>query len=347
MKRILVRAPNWIGDQILAYPFYRQLRARYPSAWIGVVCTDWVQDIQFRGFVDEVLVLPKSRGDSGLTSFFKLRKFSRDLLKRGPWDLGITLPNSFGSALLLKWAKVKARRGYAADARSFLLTEALPLERTPTLHRSQAYLNLLAPEGLPPFLAMDYWTEGEENDFDPHKHWPEVIPMEPPFEPYFVVAPGSNAESRKWNVQKFSSFIKTMTEKYLLKGVIVGGGAEAAIAARFLREGLPVLDYTGKGSVASHWKLFRGASFTLSNDSGLAHVAALCGSRVQIIWGAGDPRRTRPIGPGAVQVRSNPVECWPCERNVCSFEGNRHNQCLMGITPEKIREEIEHGFLME
>ena len=30
-QKILIRAPNWIGDQILAYPCFQYLRAGYPS----------------------------------------------------------------------------------------------------------------------------------------------------------------------------------------------------------------------------------------------------------------------------------------------------------------------------
>jgi len=346
MKRILVRTPNWIGDQVLAYPFFKHLREQFPSAWIAAVCTEWVEDVQFKGLVDEVRVVPRLRSDSFYEAGRKLIRFSRSLKDSGPWDLGITLPNSFGSALLLKLAGAKVRRGYAADARSFLLNEVIPYDPSGVLHRSQAYLNLLTPQGLPGHRAEEYWSQGLERDFDPYLNWAEYPPVEPPFEPYFVVAPGSNAESRRWSLNQFSDFIELMVEQHRLKPVVVGGRAEKEIASELLRRGVPILDFTALGKVASLWKLFRGASFTLSNDSGLAHVASLSGSRVQLVWGAGDPRRTLPIGPGPVRVKSNPVPCWPCERNQCRFEDIRMNQCLQGISAEKIYEEVQSGFLM-
>jgi ADP-heptose:LPS heptosyltransferase len=102
-------------------------------------------------------------------------------------------------------------------------------------------------------------------------------------------------------------------------------------------------DWTDRGSVSSCWPVFQNAKFTLSNDSGLAHLASLCGSPVQIAWGAGNPKRTEPIGPGRVQVIFNPVSCWPCERNICFQPGEARLQCVKGITSEALWKEIQSG----
>jgi heptosyltransferase-2 len=344
VKRILIRSPNWIGDQILAYPFYRHLRAVYPDAWIAVVCTEWVKDIQFQGLVDEVFILPKNKEDGLFKKFLGLKKFTQKIKLSGPWELGITLPNSFGGALLLKWAEVKNRRGYNTDARGFLLTEKLEWNPDPMIHRAQSYLNLLAPEGLPPYEAKNYWSASDEKNFDPLKYWPNVVPIEPPGDEFFVIAPGATAESRRWTSAQFLELIEKIQAKWGYECVIVGGKAEKEIATEFYRKGLRVMDFTAKGWVAQHWKLFRHAKFTICNESGLAHVASFCGSPVQIVCGAADPKRTKPIGPGSVQVTVNPVECWPCERNVCQYKDERHIQCLKGISPGRVFGEVQDGF---
>ena len=344
MKRILLRSPNWIGDQVLAYPFYRTLRDYYPKAWITAVCTAWVKDIQFRGLVDEVIVFPKNKDASLLQSVVTLKNFSKILKEKGPWDLGIALPNSFSSGLLLKLAGAVQRRGYNTDARGMFLTQKLEWNPSPSVHRAQAYLNLLQPEGIPSFDARNYWTTSEERSFDSVRYWPDANPIEPPREDYFLVAPGATAESRRWSVDQFSALIEDVYDRYGFRGVVIGGKAEKSIANEMLKRGLPVVDFTAMGSVAALWKLFRHAHFTLCNESGLAHVASLCGSKVHIVCGAADPKRTQPMGPGPVQVSFNPIECWPCERNVCKFTDSRVNQCLKGISPSRVVEEIERGF---
>ena len=339
MKRILVRAPNWIGDQVMAYPFFSQLRLSYPNAWIAVVCTEWVKDIQFKGFVNEVFILPKFNKRSLLNSFRSILRISEVLKEKGPWDLGILLPNSFGSALLFYLAKVKSVRGYVTDARGYFLKEKLNWNPDPAIHRADTYLNLLQKEGLVNGSAKEYLKK-----FDPVKHWPEVIPQELPKDPYIVIAPGATADSRRWSAEKFGDLIEQIHTKWGFRSVIVGGVAERSVAEGFKSRNLPILDYTGKGGVSSLWKIFLNAQFTICNESGLAHVAALSGSRVQIICGAADPKRTMPIGPGKVQVLTNTsVSCWPCEKNICQFTDERKNQCHEGLTSLAVVQEVERG----
>src|SRR5689334_21383909 len=100
-QRILVRSPNWIGDQILAYPFFHYLSQAFPSAWIASVCLPWVEAVQFRNLVNEVHVLPKPAQPNLLSKWEALEHGSESLQKVGPWDLGICLPNSFSSAWLM------------------------------------------------------------------------------------------------------------------------------------------------------------------------------------------------------------------------------------------------------
>lgn len=340
MKRILVRAPNWIGDQVMAYPFFAQLRKSYPQAWIGVVCTEWVKDIQFKGYVDELFILPKFGKKSLFNSLKSIRRIAAVLKEKGPWDMGILLPNSFGSALLFYLAGVTSIRGYLTDARGFFLTEKMEWNPDPNIHRADTYLRLLKPEGLLHSNAVEYLKK-----FDPVKHWPEVIPLDPPKERYVVIAPGATADSRRWSTEKFALLIKKINDQWGYRAVVVGGPAEKYIAEEFEKSELPIVNYVGKGSVSALWKVFQNAQFVVCNESGLAHIAALCGSKVQIICGAADPKRTKPIGPGPVHVLTNPsVSCWPCEKNVCQFQDERKNQCHQGISPGKVIDTISGGF---
>ena len=135
-QKILVRAPNWIGDQILAYPCFQYLRAGYPGAQITAVCQPWVASVQFRHLVDAVYVLPQPTGTSVWARARALEAGARALRARGPWDLGLCLPNSFSSAWLFVRAGVRWRRGYATDGRGFLLHDRLAWETHSQQHRA-------------------------------------------------------------------------------------------------------------------------------------------------------------------------------------------------------------------
>ena len=355
-KSILVRAPNWIGDQIIAYPFFYFLRRAYPRAKIVSVCVDWVKDLQFHSLVDDVFVLPRAKEEGMLNRFKAVDEGAKKLQEMGPWDMGIALPNSLSAAWLLFRSGARERRGYSVEGRGILLTERVHWDPNPGRHRAQAYADLLPHIARPDFPVRRFWGLPPENDlepatpgviekFDAEREWPHAKPLSGPKEPYWVMLPGSQAESRRWPVGSFAELARKITQATGWTGVVIGGKKEAPLAAELCGDpSLKLIDMTDRGAVPDLWKLFREAKFAVACDSGLAHVAALCGTPVQVIFGAGDPRRTRPIGPGPVQVKVNPVDCWPCEKNICFQPPSGFIKCLRGISPETIWEEIRVGF---
>ena len=353
--RILVRSPNWIGDQVLAYPFFHTLRQRYPTAEITAVCPAWVESIQFLDCVDRVVVAPRVLGTGAIAKLRSVETLATELRKTGKWDLAFSLPRSFSSAWLLFRARAQKRVGYSADSRRFLLTDPLSWDEEKVLHRSSEYLRLLGLTdleldrarhyfGVPPENDLDPGIPGRVSGFEPGQVWPNSKPLAPPDEKYWVLAPGSAAESRRWPVARFADLARRVHDAMGIRGLIVGGPKEASLAVQLTEDrSLQLRDYTGQGPVADLWQIFRQASFTVSNDSGLAHIAALCGSPTQVVWGAGDPKRTSPLGPARVRIAFQPVECWPCERNTCGLPGPKKMECLTGLSSELIWTEVQSG----
>jgi ADP-heptose:LPS heptosyltransferase len=198
--------------------------------------------------------------------------------------------------------------------------------------------------GVPPQNELDPGVQGIVDRFDAQAAWPAAEPVEPPAEPYWVLAPGSQAESRRWPAESFARLARLILSERGWRGVIVGGPAEAPLARQLTEDrSIGLIDLTAQGTVADNWRIFARAKFTVSNDSGLAHVAALLGSPVQVVWGAGDPKRTEPLGPGRVRVLFNPLDCWPCERNSCQLPEGRKIECLRGIQPDAVWKEVLDG----
>jgi heptosyltransferase-2 len=356
-RNILVRAPNWIGDQVLAFPFFHHLRKAFPSAKISVVCVPWVSDIQFNSLVDEVIVLERARPGAGVWEKFRqLDRQAKAISEREEFDLGIALPNSFSAGWLLYRAGVKIRRGYASEGRGLLLNDPvhLPDERFGIHHRAQAYTDLLPDSSKPVRATREFWgvlpdneldepIAGELEEFDAKRFWPGER-LRKPEGLYWILAPGATADSRRWPLDYFVALARKVAEATNLTGIIVGGPKEAPLAERLCQfEELRLQDFTARGPLPGLTDLFGGAEFTVTNESGLAHVAALCGSFTQIVCGAADPRRTKPTGPGLVQVSLNSVDCWPCEKNFCSQAPSEQIKCLKGIKPETVWEEIRRG----
>ncbi|HXJ41268.1 MAG TPA: glycosyltransferase family 9 protein, partial [Bryobacteraceae bacterium] len=145
--KILVRATNWIGDAVMSLPVVRLLRERYPAAEIAVLAKPWVADL----YLDEPSInrtIPLV-GRSGLrdpgAKWNQARK-----LRLEAFDLAVLLPNSFESAALLFASGIRRRVGYARDARSWLLTDAIPVPKPGEIPRHERcyYPELLRRAGI-------------------------------------------------------------------------------------------------------------------------------------------------------------------------------------------------------
>ena len=138
--KILVRGTNWIGDAVMQIPALRQLRRVFPDASLTLHTRAWAQGIfEDADFVDEILTFETSK--SKFRDVFTQAK----ILRQRKFDLVVLFPNSFESALTAKLANIKTRIGYDKDARSFLLTDVLPIpEWKNRKHEVFYYLNLVA-----------------------------------------------------------------------------------------------------------------------------------------------------------------------------------------------------------
>ena len=45
MRRILIIAPNWIGDAVMSQPLLTELKTSYPDSQIDVLASSWVAPI--------------------------------------------------------------------------------------------------------------------------------------------------------------------------------------------------------------------------------------------------------------------------------------------------------------
>ena len=116
-QEILVRGPNWTGDLVMSTPAFRALRKRYPEARITLQVRPGLAALLAGSpWFDEVIpVRSYQRGAVAL-----LRE-GRALRSARRYDLGICLPDSWSSALLMRAAGVRRICGYRRAGRSILL----------------------------------------------------------------------------------------------------------------------------------------------------------------------------------------------------------------------------------
>ena len=119
MSTLIVKLPNWLGDILFSMDLLYSLALRFTK--LGL-CTSNQHAPLFDIFPipNSEVIQYKSESWPYLEreSILNIGKFQA--------DAGLVLPNSFGSALLFKYAGVKNLYGYGTENRGILLKQSLP-----------------------------------------------------------------------------------------------------------------------------------------------------------------------------------------------------------------------------
>src|SRR4030095_1439732 len=97
--------------------------------------------------------------------------------------------------------------------------------------------------------------------------------------------------------------------------IVFGGTEERGLTAQVA--GSDAADLGGRCSLPALAAGLAECRWLLTNDSGPMHLAAAVRTPTVSLWGAGDPHRTGPLGPGHRLLRRTDLPCVPCVRNQC------------------------------
>ncbi|HEV7967358.1 MAG TPA: lipopolysaccharide heptosyltransferase II [Candidatus Acidoferrales bacterium] len=331
--KILVRAPNWVGDAVMAIPAFEQIRRRRAADEICVLARPVVADL-FSGqpFADRILQYDfrgRHRGWLG-------RKKLIGELRKDEFDVAVLLQNAFEAAWLAWRARIPERIGYARDARGPLLTKAVrvPEEGEIRKHESQYYLELLR-----------------------RAEWITTLPVIPPIRLFVAdasralaesalrnagarenawrcaIAPGASYGAAKcWPPERFALLADRLISESGADVIFFGTSGEKEIAAR-IRSKMksPAISLVGETSARDLAALFASCSVFIGNDSGAMHVAAAAGLPVIGIFGSTDPEGTAPVTEQFVLIREA-VSCSPCFLRRCPVD----HRCMKRITVDAV-----------
>src|SRR5207237_8968317 len=111
MKRLVI-APNWLGDAVMAIPFFRALKRAHPADSLGVLAPRGPAAVfQAEASADTLLIRSSLLADVAA-------------IRRGGFDEAWLLPNSFRAGLLSFLGAVPARVGCGPDRSAPLLPTA-------------------------------------------------------------------------------------------------------------------------------------------------------------------------------------------------------------------------------
>jgi len=325
--KILVVAPSWIGDTILAQPLLALLKRNNPGARIEVLAAGWSSPLLARmAEVDAVIPSPFRHGDFDLAG---RRRLGRELAAAG-YAEAYVLPNSWKSALVPFFAGIPHRTGYRGEARYLLLDRIhrLDARRHPQLAQRYAALAGPLPASLPvPRLA----SSGEQQRL---ARLALGLPLDTA---PAIFCPGAEfGPAKRWPARHFAALAQLVASPQDPVW-LVGSDKDAAVGAEIAAAANgAALNLCGRSTLEQAIDLIASARCVVSNDSGLMHVAAALDRPLVALYGSSSPDYTPPLS-GRARIVSRNLECSPCFKRECPLG---HFDCMNGIAPEQVADAL-------
>lgn len=335
--KILVRGANWIGDAVMTIPALIELRRIFPDADITLHTRSWAKGLlQDADFIDDIIVFEKL--ESNLADVIGQARILRE--KR--FDAAVLFPNSFASALTVRFAGVPKRFGYSKDSRRFFLSDPLAVPKWKAeRHEVYYYLNLIS-QVEKKLLGTDTVSTREPemrlNVSQQRRCRAREILAENGVDfssPKIALGVGStNSRAKRWKAQSYARLNDLLQRELGANVILIGAKDELDVSHDVFKmsRSKPIV-LTGMTDLDEATAILSEVDLLISNDMGPAHIAPAVGTDTIVIFGPTNPATTRPFSDRAEIIRKA-VECSPCMLRDCPID----HRCMTRITVEEVFE---------
>jgi heptosyltransferase II len=326
MKKILIIAPSWVGDSVMAQPLYRRLHERHPGLELHVFAPQWTLPLLAR--MPEVAKAHLNPFGHGALDLLGRWKTARRLKAEG-FDAAIVLPNSLKSALIPFFAGIRLRSGFVGESRYGLLNDARELDES------------RLPMMVERFCALAEPRDGELPRPIPHPRLRVALASQQATldllgltraRPVAAFCPGAEyGPAKRWPARHFAE----LARRFDAAGYAVwlfGSNKDRDVGEEIARlsSGIAV-NLCGRTGLDQAIDLIGLAEIAVCNDSGLMHVAAALGKPLVALYGSSSPDFTPPLSDQA-EIVSLGMDCSPCFERTCPFG---HTDCLEKLEPQR------------
>ncbi|MFM1758822.1 MAG: hypothetical protein RLY75_92, partial [Pseudomonadota bacterium] len=337
MKRILIIAPNWIGDAVMSQPLLAHLKTIYPQSQIDVLASPWVAPI-YRACSEANQVIEARLEHKKLQ--WGLRKQLAKQLELNQYAACFVLPNSLKSALIPWLANIPFRIGYRGEMRFGLINLALDnpskVNRPPMANHYLALANALEHSqeidiNKPADPKLNISPAAKESISAKLR---DAVINE---NSIYVLCPGAEyGVTKRWPADHFASLAQQLIANEPDAHVILLGGQGDHTLGEDIRteakNDLQIHNWCGKTSLDEAIALIGLSKVLVSNDSGLMHIGAALKVSQVAIFGSSDPHHTPPLSDKAKVLWLN-LPCSPCHKRECPLG---HLKCLNDILPTTV-----------
>jgi heptosyltransferase-2 len=343
MNRILIIAPNWIGDAVMSQPLLANLKVIYPQSQIDVLASPWVAPI-YRACAEVHEVIEARLEHKQLQ--WSLRKQLAKQLELNQYDACFVLPNSLKSALIPWLANIPLRIAYRGEMRFGLINFALDnpskTNRPPMANHYLALCNVI-----------DHSQEIDTNQpADPKLNISPTAKQTVRSklqaaaineQSIYVLCPGAEyGVTKRWPTEHFASLAQQFSENEPDAHVILlGSKGDHALGQDIISQVTrtsQIQNWCGETSLDEAIALIGMSKALVSNDSGLMHIGAALKVPQVAIFGSSDPQHTPPLSNKAKVIWLH-LPCSPCHKRECPL---RHLKCLKDILPATVLSAIQN-----
>lgn len=320
MSKVLVVAPAWVGDMVMAHTIVPGLAARGDEVHFLAPASTAPLPTRMPG----VVATHRHSARRGRLDWRRRRQAAQQLRSSG-FDQAIVLPGSFKAALTPALAGVPKRTGFRGEARFGLINDMRPLDKKAMPRLVDRFAALADTTPATPRLHADEAAR-------PRLLARLGIELD---RPAVALCPGAEyGAAKRWPAEHFAGLADLCTKAGAAVWVL--GSAADREAAAAIAQRAAVVDLTGRTSLVEAVDVLAAASGAVTNDSGLMHVAGALGVPVVAVFGSTSPVFTPPLGDRAAVVERQ-LACRPCFAREC---GLGHLDCLRGLPPARVFSEL-------
>lgn len=337
MRRIYVRAPNWVGDFVMATAAFERIRQGFPQAEITLGLRPYLKPLlSGSNLHDKLLDCPRMRGVRGMREQVAALRAVRP-------DLAIVLPNSLATGLVPFFARVPKRYGYR-QGRSLLMTAGPRAQSGRKWWRGRRgprripepmpryYDRLLDLLELPPGRDRGVLAVGEAERQAVDAWLAERGVGKPGQRLVLLTAGASYGASKMWVPERFAAVARHFADRDDTVPIFLAGPAEVEMVTEIARQAGclaavdPVLPLDQLKALVAR------CSLMISTDTGPRHIAVAFDKPVVCLIGPTD-RRYTDYGLERTRIVQRDLDCMPCQRKICPLG---HHDCMNKIEVDEV-----------
>lgn len=317
---------------VMAQPLLSLLHQR--GYTIDILALPWIHRMLSRiPYICNVIEMPIGHGQLALGR----RRCIGYSLRSCKYDQAIVLPNTFKSALIPFFARIKQRTGFHGEMRYGLLNDRRQLKASQMPRLVQQYYSLglhkldEIPAKIPyPELCID---------MQQRQMTLEILGVKLSDQLIIALCPGAEyGEAKRWPAKYYAELADQLLNRNY--AVWLFGSAKDKAICELINEhnNKRCLNLAGKTQLDQSIDLMSLVSVAVVNDSGLMHVACALGLKTIAIYGSTSPDYTPPLSDDAHVITLN-LKCSPCFKRVCPLG---HLDCLNNIPVSQVFDKVLH-----